>query len=58
VRFDPELAEAVYENTLPDMKGIQASGLFAPPVPVPENADTQTRLIALFGRDPGWPPPH
>jgi hypothetical protein len=39
------------------MKGMKASGLFAPPVPVPENADPQTRLIALFGRDPGWRPP-
>jgi uncharacterized protein (TIGR03086 family) len=58
VRFDPELAEAVYENTLPDVKGMKASGLFAPPVPVPENADPQRRLIALFGRDPGWQPPH
>ena len=58
VRFDPELAEAAYENTLPDVKGMQASGLFAPPVPVPENADPQTRLVALFGRDPGWQPPH
>ena len=58
VRFDPELAEAAYENTLPDVKGMQASGLFAPPVPVPENAAPQTRLVALFGRDPGWQPPH
>ncbi len=58
VRFDPELAQAVYENTLPDLKGMQASGLFAPPLPVPEAADSQTRLVALFGRDPGWQPPH
>jgi uncharacterized protein (TIGR03086 family) len=58
VRFDPELAEAVYENTLPGVKGMQASGLFAPPVLAPENADAQTRMVALFGRDPGWRPPH
>jgi uncharacterized protein (TIGR03086 family) len=57
VRFDPELAEAVYENTLPGAQGMQASGLFAPPVPVPEDADAQTRLVGLFGRDPGWRPP-
>jgi len=48
----------VYENTLPDVKGMQASGLFAPPVTVPENADPQTQLVALFGRDAGWQPPH
>jgi len=58
VLFDPELAEAVYENTLPGAKGLLASGLFAPPVPVPGDADPQTRLVALYGRDPGWQPPH
>jgi len=57
VRFDPELVEAVYDNTLPGVEGMQASGLFAPPLPVPEGADPQTRLVALFGRDPGWRPP-
>lgn len=57
VRFDPDLAEAVYQNTLPGVEGMQASGLFAPPVPVPEGADSQTRMVGLFGRDPGWRPP-
>jgi uncharacterized protein (TIGR03086 family) len=55
--FDPELVEAVYQNTLPGVEGMQATGLFAPPVPVPEDADVQTRLVAIFGRDPAWQPP-
>lgn len=29
---------------------LAASGLFEPPVPVPDNADPQTRLLALLGR--------
>ncbi|EHR50778.1 TIGR03086 family protein [Saccharomonospora marina XMU15] len=31
-------------------------GLFGPPVAVPDDAPTLTRLIALTGRDPSWRP--
>ena len=57
VRFDPEVAAAVHADTLPHLEGMRASGLFAPPHPVPEGADIQARVIALFGRDPGWSRP-
>jgi uncharacterized protein (TIGR03086 family) len=50
--IDPELTGAVYEWTVPQLGLLGASGLFAPPVPVPDDADEQTRMIALFGRDP------
>ncbi|MFY1691082.1 TIGR03086 family metal-binding protein [Plantactinospora sp. WMMB782] len=32
------------------------SGLTAPDVPVPPGASAQDRLVAAFGRDPGWRP--
>jgi uncharacterized protein (TIGR03086 family) len=32
----------------------RAGGAIGPRVPVPEEASTQDRLIAAFGRDPGW----
>jgi len=49
-RLDPELAELVYERTLPIAEQLQETGLFKPPVPVPDDAPLQTKLLALFGR--------
>ncbi len=34
-----------------------SSGQFGARVPVPDDADDQTRLIAMTGRDPQWRPP-
>jgi uncharacterized protein (TIGR03086 family) len=48
--LDPELVELVYERTLPVAEHLHETGLFAPPVPVPDGADLQTKLLALFGR--------
>jgi uncharacterized protein (TIGR03086 family) len=48
---DPELVEAVYGHIEPDTD-LAASGLFDAPVPVPPDADEQTKLIALTGRTP------
>jgi uncharacterized protein (TIGR03086 family) len=50
--LDPELVDAVLTAAEPHTDELAASGLFAPPVPVPADADPQTRLIALFGRTP------
>jgi len=33
---------------------LRESGQYGPRVPVPEDADPQTRLIAFIGRDPEW----
>jgi len=50
--LDPDLVEAVYAQIEPDTD-LAATGLFDEPVPVPAEADEQTRLIAFTGRDPG-----
>lgn len=33
---------------------LRESGQYGPRVPVPDDADPQTRLIAFIGRDPAW----
>jgi uncharacterized protein (TIGR03086 family) len=49
-RLDDELVELAYEQVLPLADQLQESGMYAPPVPVPPDAPTQTRLLGLFGR--------
>lgn len=51
-RLDPELVDAVWADIEPQRDMLASSGLFAAPVPVPDDASTQDRLIALTGRDP------
>jgi uncharacterized protein (TIGR03086 family) len=48
--LDPELSQLVYERTLPIAAQLQESGMFKPPVPVPDAAPLPTKLLALFGR--------
>jgi uncharacterized protein (TIGR03086 family) len=48
--LDPELVAFVHDTAVAAADMIAASGLFAPPVDVPDDADPQTRLLALFGR--------
>lgn len=48
--LDPELADLVYERTLPIAEELQETGMFAPPVAVPPDAPLQTKLLAIFGR--------
>ncbi|RFA15964.1 TIGR03086 family protein [Subtercola boreus] len=49
--LDVSLVEAVYTVFEPQKDTLEASGLFASPVPVPEDAPLQSRLLALTGRD-------
>ncbi|MFI5053228.1 MAG: TIGR03086 family metal-binding protein [Acidimicrobiia bacterium] len=48
--LDAELVDLVYARTLPVAEHLHETGLFAPPVPVPEDASLQTKLLAIFGR--------
>ena len=48
--LDAELVDLVYERTLPFVDELQKTGMFAPPVPVPDDAPPQTKLLAIFGR--------
>ena len=36
---------------------LRASGQYGPAVPVPDDADVQTRMLGFIGRDPDWQPP-
>jgi uncharacterized protein (TIGR03086 family) len=49
--IDLELIEAVWTVFEPQKDALEASGLFASPVPVEEDAPLQARLLALTGRD-------
>ena len=48
--LDPDLVGWVYDNTAPHADQLAASGLFDPPVEVADDADLQTKMLALFGR--------
>ena len=50
-RLDDDLVAAVWTVFEPQRDALEASGLFASPVPVPEDAPLQVRLLALTGRD-------
>ena len=55
--LDPELAQACYEIVAP-MEGIlRRSGAFGSDVPVADDADLQTKLLAVVGRWADWSPP-
>jgi uncharacterized protein (TIGR03086 family) len=56
VTFDETIAQSMYDFMLPRKRELVASGLYAPPVPVPETASTQTRLLGLLGRQADWRP--
>ena len=48
--LDPELVAAVHTVFAPQVPAWQDIGIFDPPLPVPDDADEQTRLLALLGR--------
>jgi uncharacterized protein (TIGR03086 family) len=49
--LDPTLVEAVWTVFEPQRDTLAASGLFASPVPLSDDAPLQLRLLALTGRD-------
>jgi len=46
-----DLVEAAWTVFAPQKDTLEASGLFASPLPIPEDAPLQSRLLALTGRD-------
>ena len=50
--LDDELVAAVWTVFEPQADTLAASGLYAAPVPIPDDAPLQQRLLALTGRDP------
>jgi len=51
-QLDPELVEDLYRLWSPRSAELAASGVFAAPVELSDDADVQMRLLALTGRDP------
>jgi uncharacterized protein (TIGR03086 family) len=55
-RLDPEFCAEMLAGMEPIAEMIYSSGQYGPPVPVPADADAQTRLLGFIGRDPDWRP--
>jgi uncharacterized protein (TIGR03086 family) len=56
-RLDPDEVHRQFEGMEPMDEVLRRSGHFGPRVPVPADADEQTKLIAFLGRDPAFAPP-
>jgi uncharacterized protein (TIGR03086 family) len=48
--MDPEIVDALYARFKPREDRLKATGMFGPRVEPPPGADTQTQLLAVFGR--------
>ncbi|GAA4923545.1 uncharacterized protein (TIGR03086 family) [Actinomycetospora succinea] len=55
-RLDPDECAVLVEGMEPMEELIRGSGQYGPRVPVPDDADAQTRLLGFIGRDPDWKP--
>jgi uncharacterized protein (TIGR03086 family) len=53
-RLDPELCAAMLAGMEPLDELLRSSGQYGAAVPVPDDADVQTRLLGFIGRDPAW----
>jgi uncharacterized protein (TIGR03086 family) len=51
-RLDPEFCALLLTGMEPLEEVIRSSGQYGPRVPVPDDADVQTRLLGFIGRDP------
>ena len=50
--LDPARCAAMFAGMEPMDEVLRASGQYGPRVPVPDDADPQTKLLAFIGRDP------
>jgi uncharacterized protein (TIGR03086 family) len=53
-QLDPRWCALFFEQLPADPVALKRFGMFAPPIPVDDAADIQTRLLARLGRDPSW----
>lgn len=56
-RLDPDRCRELYEGMAAMEDVLRSSGQYGAAVPVPDDADWQTRMIGFIGRDPRWTPP-
>jgi len=49
--LDPELVDACWEVITPQMDLLKSSGMFGDEIAVPDDADPQTKLLAVLGRE-------
>jgi uncharacterized protein (TIGR03086 family) len=52
--FDKDITRAIFEGMEPKREQFVASSQFADPLIVADDADIQTKLLALYGRDSQW----
>ena len=55
-RLDPEECARMADGMEPIAEMLSSSGHFGQRVAVGEDADGQTRMLGIIGRDPGWTP--
>ena len=55
--LDPEFCAELLGGMEQMEEVIRSSGQYGPRVPVPEDANAQTKLLAFIGRDPFWSKP-
>ena len=56
-RLDPDYCRTLYEGMEPMDQVLRQSGQYGARIPVPEDADWQTKLLGFIGRDPEWRAP-
>ena len=56
-RLDPGFCAQLLGGMEQMEQVMRSSGQYGPRVEVPDDADTQTRLLGFIGRDPFWPAP-
>jgi uncharacterized protein (TIGR03086 family) len=55
-RLDPAFCGDLLAGMEPLDELLRQSGQYGPKVPVPDDADIQTRMLGFIGRDPAWRP--
>ena len=57
VVLDERLCRIGLDRAVDNRDKFEGSDMFGAPIPVPDGASVQNRLLGFFGRDPGWTAP-